>query len=223
MLRHIPILLLVLGGIAQSACAQSATPPATQLASSPGTRVTLVVQRVDLSDNFDDRVGTGLPKLPKLGAQSICDWEQAKFLLAAAAGDKRSNLTPVQTVTMPDGETRPMSPFGPRKELQAAAQAAVTNDRQAIAVHLTWAKKADGKESLPTMTATVQIGSCLLIHTHELMFAPPPPPVSAWQKLVGHFVPRACVGVGREKRQVYLLISPRIAAADEKEPQVAAK
>jgi hypothetical protein len=162
----------------------------------------------------------GLNKLPAPGGHVLFDDRQAK-LLRVAESDKRSNYYPPQTVTVLNGEKRQVLPFGPR--LPGTIQATVLNDRQTTEIRLTWAKGEDGKELMPTTTAAVPMGSHLLIHTHEHVFSRPVTTTSIWQEMKIRLFNQPRALPVREKRQVLLLISPRIALPGEKETQIVAK
>ena len=229
MARCVLVLFVFLVGVAHSASAQ--TPPSippsanVQNKSSKDVPIVLEVRWLTVNDNFEERLGPGMDKLPRKGFYVVCEPRQTEWLLSAVAGDKRSNAGPPLTINAISGKKREFAPYGANRFVQGndAVQATVSDDRQAVQLKLTWAKWKDGTEPLPVTTVTVPIGSYLFIHTQEYLAPGTLPPASFWEQIHDRLFGRKCVGVGREKQQVFLAISPRIAPPDEKQPKMAAR
>jgi hypothetical protein len=213
MLRQMLFVLLV--AAAQTAWAQSPEvnlPVAAEKASeTTGDQIAVDVRWLTLNGGFAEGAGVDL-KLPDLGKHVIHDKQQTELILRMAHGDRRSNAGPLKTAVVPGGEEREFSPFGRSESLQGhdAIVASADNDRQAIDVKLTWAKWKDGSERLPVSTATVPLGSSLLICVSEHI-ASGPVKVSAGEQFLDRLLNRTRATQWREKQRVYVLLSPRIA------------
>jgi hypothetical protein len=223
---RIPLLFVFVVAAAQSASAQAPkSPPAatdTRLKSTQDVHIVLEVRWLAVNDSLEERVEPKLEELPGLGEHVLRDQQQTHWLVAVAEGDKRSNSGPLQRVTLLSGQKRELSP--PRAgQDEGAILATVSDDRQTIQIHLTWPKRKDGAESLPATTAEVPIGSHLLIHTEEFIASGKMAPVSRWQRFQDWLFNQKRATAWREKQQVFLLVSPRIALLGEKAAQMAAE
>ena len=189
------------------------------LKSSKDVRITLEIRWLELSDNYTFEMPDMAKKLPTPGSHVICDQQQADLLLKLASGDKRSSLHQVPTLTIPNGARHELLPCVSSDEVQGndTIQATVSNDRQSIDIQVTWAKQKDGKERLPMTTATVPMGSHLLVRTVDSVtvqvntYSPSSP--SYWEQLkerLFNWKPPQVVGLARENRQVFLLVTPHI-------------
>jgi hypothetical protein len=231
MTRSVPLLLVLIVGVVSSVSAQTqrATAPSPRPRSSAAKNVPVVLEMRWLATNdaFHERLGPGSEKLPAMGSYVVCDQTRVDRLLRLARGDRRSNESPTQTITVSSGEERklPLVPSFARKAspIGTSILANVSDDRQAIQVRIAWPKRKDGTDSLPATIATVPRGSHVVIQTHEVITPGVMPPVSFWQQLKNRFVGQENVAVGRETQHMYLLISPRIALPEEKQPQMAAR
>ncbi len=222
MTYHLTFLLLFIVGVAQFASAQTpqSIAPPTDALSNPlkDVRIVLETRWILLSDNFEERVGPDLEKLPKLGACAVCGKQQKKLLLYAASGDKRSNVeSPTKTITVLSDEKRELLLTGRRDQRQGndTIQATVSDDQQAIQIQLTWAKWNDGNECLPTTSTTVPMGSSLLVHTHTISEGRAP--VSLWTQFADKLLKRKPKLNPLRLQQMYLMVSPRIALPGEKD------
>jgi hypothetical protein len=228
--RRILFFLAIVVGAAQSSFAQTPQPIPTSIdgprQSANNVRIVLEMRWLAGSDNIKERIGLGSGasqcKLPGLGALAVTDKQQAENLLMLFAGDKRSNVSPTQRITVLDGQNQELSP---PNSVQGgdAILATVSDDRQTIEIQLTWPKHQNGTASLPVTTATVPVGAHLLIHTEDGYSEPEVHTINRPQHFLDRLFPRKCIGIGREKQQVFLLVTPRIAGSGEPQQQPAAK
>jgi len=227
MARRVLFLLMLFVGVAQSASAQTpqATSPSAnaQDKNSKDVHVVLEIRWLVLSDNLIQCLGPALKKLPAMGSHAVYDKQQIERLLLAARGDRSSDEGPNQTVPAKNGEKGELSLLRHGRTIETTMLAAVSEDRQAIEIQLTWPKGEDGKEILPVTTATVPTGSSLLIQTHVLIGSIAMPPASPLQKLEDRLLNRKRPAAVRDVQQGFLLLTPRIALPGEKENQPAAK
>ena len=229
MTRRILLLFVFLLAVAQLASAQSpqAALSSTDSRHEPAKDVRIVLEMRWLALNQDAyegaiRLGAEEWKLPGMGALAVPDKQHAEALLTLVSGDRRSNLGPTQRLIVLDGQKRELSPPGAIQGGDAVL-ATVSDDRQTIQIQLTWPKQKDGTESLPVTTAAVPLGSYLLVHSTEFVISGPMTPVSSWQKFQDRLLHQQRATSWREKQQLFLLVSPRIARPGEKEEQRAAK
>lgn len=224
MAYRVLLALVVAVGLAHSASAQApqSPPPNTQRRPSENVRIVLEMRWLALTDNFQERLGLEPDKLalPAAGSTTVVNKSQTQFLLTAAEGDRRSNPGPTQRVTVLSGQKRQLSPPGTIQG-DDAVLATVSDDRQTIEVQLTWPKRTDGTDSLPVTTAAVPVGACLLIHAEDNISEPEVVAVKRPLPFLDRF--RKNVAIGREKHQVFLLITPQVALDGEKEDRPAAK
>jgi hypothetical protein len=231
MSRRIAFALVLLSGLALFALGQ--TPQsAPRSPASPRDGVTnnvslaLDVRWVTMADNFHERVGPGMEKLPAMGACAVRDAEQTRFLLMAAAGDRRGCVLPPKTISLPNGTQSEFSPYGLDRDIQGKdhIQATLSNDGRSVEIQMDWAKWKNGTDRLPVTTASVPLGSHLLVHTKEVSEGRMAR-VSLWQQLkdsvLGQRGQRATAW--RETQQGYYLISPRVVVASETQTQTAAR
>jgi hypothetical protein len=231
MARGISLILVLMFGVVSSVSAQTqrAIPPSprSQPSSAKNVPVVLEMRWLATNDAFHERLGPGSEKLPAMGSYAVCDQKRVDRLLWLARGDRRSNESPTQTITLSSGEERkmPLVPSFARKAspIGTSILANVSDDRQAIQVRIAWPKRKDGTDSLPATVATVPRGSHVVIQTHEVIGPGAMPPVSFWQQLKDRFVGQKNVAVGRETQHIFLLISPRIALPGERQSQMAAR
>jgi hypothetical protein len=224
MMFRVTIIAAALVGIPSFASAQTlqralvkADP---QHGSVKNVHVTLEMRWLGLNDNFMERIGgSDLKKmeLPKMGSHAIYDQQTADLLLQWANGDKRSSVDHIPTFTVPSGERCEFTPYKPNQEVQGndTIQATVSDDRQAIYIHLTWAKLKDGKERMPEITAEVPVGSHLLLLTAEklgmplITFSP-----SYWEQVKSRLFNWKPKALGWENQPVFLMVSPHIASEE---------
>jgi hypothetical protein len=231
MARSVPLVLAILVGVTSLVSAQTLNPaPPTaalpQQGSPKDVPVVLDVRWLTLTDNFSERVGPGLEKLPAMGACAVRDAEQTKFLLDIAGRDRRASVLPPKTISLQSGAQREFSPYGLDRDIQGRdhIQATLSNDGRSVEIRMDWAKWKNGTERLPVTMASVPLGSHLLVHTKEVSSGRMAP-VSLWQQLkdsvLGQRGQRATAW--RETQRGYYLISPRIAIPAEAQTQTAAR
>jgi hypothetical protein len=228
--RRILFFLAIVVGAAQSSFAQTpqSIPASIDGPRQSGNNVRIILEMRWLAgaDNIEERIGIGSGaaqcKLPGLGSFAVTDKQQAESLLTLFTGDKRSNVSPTQRITVLDGQKREFSPPDSVQDGDAIL-ATVSDDRQTIEIQLTWPKRQNGMASLPATTATVPVGSHLLIHSEDGYSEPEVHTLNRPQHFLDRLFPRKCIGIGREKQQVFLLVTPRIAGTGEQQQRPAAK
>jgi hypothetical protein len=230
MVRSISLVPAVLLIAASTASAQTQlrtqlqTPSQTEAKAAP---IVLEVRWLTLSDNFNERVGPGMDKLPAMGACAVRDAEQTKFLLMAAEGDRRACVLSPKTISLQNGTQHEFSPYGLDRDIQGkdSIRATLSNDGRSVEIRMDWAKWKSGTDRLPVTTASVPLGSHLLVHTKEVSSSGRIAPVSLWQQLkdsvFGQRGQRATAW--RETQQGYYLISPRVVVPAETQTQTAAR
>ncbi len=237
MTYHTTFLLILLVSVPQYVSAQ--TPPSTPVeakshaVASENIQICLEMRWLTLNDNSFERLGISpqkLPSMPKPSSWTICDELQAEMLSNLAKGDKRSQFKLTPTAILQNrGKCEFLPPWSSASaEGNDAVQVTVSNDRQAIQIELTWAKWKDGRERLPIMNTAVPVGSHLLVHTGEYLLVR----TSEYTPLSHTTVPRSCwnqlltplfgkkpnskqIGIGSERQERFLLLSPRIALQSE--------
>lgn len=221
-------LLAVLVAIASSASAQSLqrTAPAVSSASNSASDVPVVldVRWLTVSDNLIKNFRPSLDKLPGMGAWVVRDEKQLDMLLFAMQSDKRSNAMPSKAISLKNGKECDFSPYGLNRDIQGkdSVQATLAKNRRTVDIRLTWAKWKDGTNRLPVTTASVPLGSHLVVHTQET-FEAGQPLQSFWQQLGGSIFGQKNIAVGRERVGGYFVISPRTLVNAESQLQTAAR
>ncbi len=237
MTYHTTFLLIFLVSIPQYASAE--LPPLTPTKAKPhaiaseNIQICLEMRWLTLNDNFFERLGISpqkLPSMPKRNSWTICDEPQAEMLLNISKGDKRSQFKSKPTTVLQNGGKCEFLPpwLTAPAEGNDVVQVKVSDDRQAIQIDLTWAKWKDGRERLSIMNTAVPVGSHLLIHTGEYILIRTSEytlsslttvPRSYWNQvlnpLFGKKPSSKQIGIGSERQECFLLISPRLAIREE--------
>jgi hypothetical protein len=208
-------------GLSSLASAQTSPPlPAkgdSQSNASGEVRITLKMQWLELTDNTLVEVSE-LKKLPTVSSHAIYDQQRTEILLRYANGDKRGSVRQVPALTVLNGEKHDLSPGVPVLDVQGngTLQATASNDRKTIQIQLTWAKQKTGKERLPVTTASVPIGSHLLVRVADKVVVTRNTYYRSYcEQLLGElFGWKPQVGLARETLRVFLLVTPSIVSQE---------
>lgn len=181
-----------------------------------GAEVVLDMRWIAVPENFVERVvNPGLKKLPDIGCQAVFDQQLGEQLVAAAEGDRASNVKPIWSDRLLGGNAIPMPQFRPNDEVQrtGSIMARALGDERAVRIEVSWIQRKDGNAS--PHVSVVPAGSHLLIRTHDSFEMLPLFSDSFGDRLfdwLGYGQPRV-VGLRKENFQVFLLITPRTPSA----------
>ncbi len=158
---------------------------------------------------------------PALGCHVVFDAHQTHFITAVAAGDTRSGIERLPSITLTKGQ-RYRVPLGLAAtntdgtgsfQRQAIGEstgvsvgAKLLDKGQGSEIRWTWAQPQQGTNNVAAIRAAVPAGSSLLVHTHQMLISFTPPAFSIWDRLWNWRTPPPQPWT--DKRQVYLLIQP---------------